>query len=51
FCKISCDVKIAAFNLHENGILTLLNILTSVCFSESTFYHVLWLWIETGDVV
>ncbi|KAF8229009.1 hypothetical protein L208DRAFT_1483240, partial [Tricholoma matsutake] len=37
FHKISHDVKIAALNLHENGILPLLDILASVGFSESTF--------------
>ena len=51
FHKISCNVKIAALNLHENGILTLPDILASVGFSESTFYCVLRLWPETGDVI
>ena len=51
FCKISHNVKIAALNLHENGVLTLPDILASVGFSESTFYCVLWLWKETGDIV
>jgi transposase len=51
FRKISRNVKIAALNLHENNVLTLPDILASVGFSESTFYRVLQLWRETGDVV
>lgn len=51
FRKISRDVKIAALNLHENGILSLPDILASVGFSESTFFRVLRLWRETGDVI
>jgi transposase len=51
FRKISRDVKIAALNLHENGILPLPDILACVGFSESTFYRILRLWRETGEVV
>jgi len=51
FHKISRDVKIVALNLHENGILPLPDILACVGFSESTFYHILQLWRETGDIV
>ena len=51
FRKISRDVKIAALNLHENGILGLPDILACVGFSESTFFWVLRLWRETGDVI
>ena len=49
--KISCDVKIAAMNLYEWNLLSLEQILDCVRFSESTFWHTLRLWIETGDVV
>jgi hypothetical protein len=45
------DVKITALNLHKNGIFTLPDILASVGFSERIFFHVLWLWQETGNVV
>jgi transposase len=51
FRKISHNIKIAALNLHESGILPLLDILACVGFSECTFYHVLKLWKETGDIV
>jgi transposase len=51
FRKISRNVKIVVLNLHENGILTVPDILASVGFSESTFYRVLRLWRETGNVV
>ena len=49
--KISCDVKIVAMNLFEQDLLTLDQILDCVGFSESTFWHTLRLWRETGDVV
>jgi len=49
--KISCDVKLAAINLHERQLLSLENILACVGFSESTFWRILKLWRETGDVV
>jgi transposase len=51
FHKISCDIKIAALNLHESGILPLPDILACVGFSECPFYRVLKLWKETGDIV
>ncbi|KAF8230388.1 hypothetical protein L208DRAFT_1476133 [Tricholoma matsutake] len=51
FRKISRDVKIAALNLHESSILPLPDILACVGFSERTFYRVLKLWKETGNVV
>ncbi|KAF8229952.1 hypothetical protein L208DRAFT_1155431, partial [Tricholoma matsutake] len=51
FCKISRDVKIAALNLYENDTLPLSDILACAGFSECTFYRVLKLWRETGDVV
>ncbi|KAG1763410.1 hypothetical protein EDD22DRAFT_777124 [Suillus occidentalis] len=49
--KISCDVKLAAINLHEHQHLALEDILACVGFSESTFWRILKLWRETGDVV
>lgn len=49
--KISRDVKIAAINLYEHGALSLDEILDCVGFSERTFWRILKLWRETGDVV
>ena len=51
FHKISHNMKIAVLNLHKNGILPLPDILASVGFSKSTFYCVLQLWQDTGNVV
>lgn len=51
FRHISRDVKLAAIRLHNLGLLPLENILLAVGFSESTFYRILALWNETGDVV
>ena len=48
FCKISPDVKFAAIRIYERGLLPLVDCLD---FSESTFYGVLKLWGDTGDVV
>ena len=45
FCHISWDVKIAAIRLYEQDLLH------SCGFSLSTFYCVLKLWHETGDVI
>ncbi|KAG1847407.1 hypothetical protein F4604DRAFT_1644089 [Suillus subluteus] len=49
--KISRDVKLAAVNLYERQHLSLQDILACVGFSESTFWRVLKLWRETGNVV
>ena len=49
--KISRNVKIAAIKLYKQDILTLDDILACCGFSESTFYRILKLWRETGDVV
>ncbi|KAG1884554.1 hypothetical protein F4604DRAFT_1878638 [Suillus subluteus] len=49
--KISRDVKLAAINLHEHQHLALEDILACTGFSESTFWRILKLWRETGDVV
>jgi transposase len=51
FRHISRDVKLAAIRLHELNLLPLEDILRSVGFSESTFYRILRLWEDTGDVV
>jgi len=51
FCKISHDVKRAAIRLYERNLLSLEDILSCCGFSESTWYRVLKLWRETGDVV
>ncbi|KAF8833709.1 hypothetical protein BDN67DRAFT_1053636, partial [Paxillus ammoniavirescens] len=49
--KISRDVKITAINLYERNLLNLEQILDCVGFSERTFYRILQIWRETGDVV
>ncbi|KIJ07460.1 hypothetical protein PAXINDRAFT_59940, partial [Paxillus involutus ATCC 200175] len=49
--RISRDVKLAAIRLHEHGLLRLRDILQCCNFSERTFYCILKLWHETGDVV
>jgi transposase len=51
FCKISRDVKIAAIKLFEHDLLELHDILHCCGFSERTWYHILKLWRETGDVI
>jgi transposase len=49
--RISRDLKLAAMNLYERELIPLEDILDCVGFSERTFYCVLKLWRETGDVV
>ncbi|KAG2032236.1 hypothetical protein BDR03DRAFT_815458, partial [Suillus americanus] len=51
FRKISRDVKLAAIRLHERNLLSLPDILDSCGFSERTWFRILRLWRETGDVV
>ena len=51
FRKISHDVKIAAVRLYKCGLLDLEDILDCCGFSHRTWYRVLKLWRETGDVV
>ncbi|KAG2072159.1 hypothetical protein BDR04DRAFT_958999, partial [Suillus decipiens] len=51
FRKISCNVKFAAVKLHEQNILSLKQILDCIGFSESTFWQMIKLWCETGDIV
>ena len=47
----SHDIKLAAIQLYELDLLDLDNILQSCGFSLRTFYCILKLWCETGDVV
>ena len=49
--KISQDLKFAAIKLFDRGLLPLEDILDCVGFSRATFYRILKLWRETGDVV
>lgn len=51
FHPISRDVKLAAIRLHERGLLDVSDILSVCNFSRSTFYRILKLLQETGDVV
>jgi transposase len=51
FRKISRDLKLAAMQLYEREILPLWDILDIMKFSKKTFYRILKLWNETGDVV
>src|SRR6267154_3939242 len=46
----SCIAR-SAIHLHEHQLLSLENILACVGFSESTFWRILKVWRETGDVV
>jgi transposase len=48
--KISRDVKIAAIRLYERHLLPLNSILDCCGLSERTFYRILKLWRQTGDV-
>ena len=49
--QISRDLKLAAMNLYDRELISLDDTLDCVGFSERTFYRVLRLWRETGDVV
>ncbi|KAI6112571.1 hypothetical protein F5141DRAFT_1003391 [Pisolithus sp. B1] len=51
FCAISHDVKLAAICLYERGLVDFLDILEVCDMSSHTFYRILKLWRETGDVV
>ncbi|OJA11889.1 hypothetical protein AZE42_08954 [Rhizopogon vesiculosus] len=51
FRKISQDVKQAAIHLYERELLNLQDIPSYCSFSESTWYRVLKLWRETGNVI
>ena len=49
--KISCDVKLAALRLYEPWLLRLQEILTCCSISKRTWFCILKLWRETGDIV
>jgi transposase len=49
--RISHDVKLAAINLYYTRMLTLQQILDACRFSCRTFFRILKLWRETGDIV
>ncbi|TFK60474.1 hypothetical protein BDN72DRAFT_939947 [Pluteus cervinus] len=49
--KISRDLKFAALRLYRRDILPLHDILDCLKFSRRTFYRILKLYINTGDVV
>jgi hypothetical protein len=51
FRKISRNVKLAAIQLHQRDLLGLPDILECCEFSERTWFRILKLWRETGDVV
>jgi len=51
FCKISCDLKLAVIRLYEREILPLGDILDIMHLSRRTFFRILKLWRETGNVV
>ena len=50
-CTISRDVKIAAIRLYERELLDLSDILECCSISSRTWYRILKLWRETGDVL
>ncbi|KAG1882134.1 hypothetical protein F4604DRAFT_1537754, partial [Suillus subluteus] len=50
FRKISDNVKQAAIHLYEQNLLSLQDILDCCRFSQRTWYHILRLWRDTGDV-
>ncbi|KIJ12708.1 hypothetical protein PAXINDRAFT_53527, partial [Paxillus involutus ATCC 200175] len=49
--KISPNVKLTAIRLHQQGLLSLWEILDCVGFARRTFFWVRKLYCETGDVV
>lgn len=49
--KISPQVKLAAVRLWEGNLLALPDILHCCNFSRATFYRIIKLWQQTGDVV
>ena len=50
-CQIFYDVKVAAMRLYELDVITLDDILDCCRFSIQTFYRILKLWRQTGNVV
>ena len=51
YCKISKDLKMTKIRLYECDLLPLVDILDCLGMSEHTFYWVLELWNNTGDIV
>ncbi|KAJ8579783.1 hypothetical protein M405DRAFT_105850 [Rhizopogon salebrosus TDB-379] len=51
FRKIGRNVKLAAIQLHQRDLLGFPDILECCEFSERTWFRILKLWRETGDVV
>ncbi|KAF8156685.1 Homeodomain-like protein, partial [Crassisporium funariophilum] len=49
--KISRDVKVAAIQLYERGLLALDDILDCCGLLRRTFYRILKLWRHTGNVI
>ena len=49
--NISADCKLAAIRLHETGLLPLETILDCCRFSRRTWFWVIKLWRETGNVI
>ena len=50
FRFISPDVKRTAIRIYENNLMDLDDILDCLDMSESTFFHALWWYQETGDI-
>ena len=50
FHSISPDVKHAAIRIYKNGMIDFANILNCLDMSESTFFHALQLYQETGNI-
>ena len=51
YYKISKDLKMAAIKLYKRDLLSLVDILDCLGISKCTFYWVLKLWNNTGDIV
>ena len=51
YCKILKDLKMTAIRLYERDLLPLIDILNYLEMSKHTFYWVLELWNNTGDIV
>jgi transposase len=49
--SLSRDLKLAAVQLREGDLLALHDILDCCNFSRATFYRIMKLWRETGDVI
>ncbi|KAF9459108.1 hypothetical protein BDZ94DRAFT_1172319 [Collybia nuda] len=51
YCKISHNIKVVVIWLYEHNFLALDDILDYCGFSEHTWYYILKLWHNTGDIV